>query len=231
MERAFMADEFTVWVGLSAAVFGGLVTWLGLGKRIDADERLAEKKFEFDKELAQRKFDLDRSQLIHRRRFELAETLLADAYLFRDLLHAARYNVQFGNEGESRAKRENESENLKREKDRYFVPIERLQKHNEFINGFWAKKHSAIAHFGPDAAKAFNLLHQAISNVQIASQMLIDTVGYPNNDPEFIAELRADLWVGYAKLKNKDDRVAKQIEDGVLLFEKLCQPVLEWAGA
>lgn len=39
-----MTDYLTALVGAGGAAFGALVTWFALGKRIQADERLAEKK-------------------------------------------------------------------------------------------------------------------------------------------------------------------------------------------
>ena len=86
-------------------VVGSLISWgvqaSLLGRRIAADKGLAKDKFDYDKELAERKFALEKAQLIHKRRFELAEALLADAYRFRSLMKYARSSVSFEGEGES----------------------------------------------------------------------------------------------------------------------------------
>jgi hypothetical protein len=117
--------------GFGGVVIGALISWSVqahlLGKRIKADEQLAERKFEFDKDLARRKFDLDRSRLIHKRRFELAEALLADAYRFRGLMAFGRSPLSYGNEGETRQSDGCEPADIKRIRDKYFIPIERLQ--------------------------------------------------------------------------------------------------------
>jgi hypothetical protein len=187
-----MANEYwtpqmiSALTGLGGVLVGALITWLGLGKRIDADERLADRKFDFDKELAQRKFDQERAQVIHERRFELAEALLADAYRFRDLMGYVRNGFSFWDEGKSRPKGPSESEDRNPLKDSYFVPVERLQKQSEFITGFMAKRYTARSHFGSNAAQAFALLDQSIGSVQTASEMLIEMVDERNNDPEFI---------------------------------------------
>ncbi len=217
--------------GLGGVIVGALITWLGLGKRIDADERLATRKFEFDKELAQRKFDLDRSQLIHKRRFELAETLLADAYRFSDLMGSVRTGWSMEGEGKSRPEDVGEPESLKRLKDSYFAPIERLQQHSEFINGFRAKRHTARAYFGSNAVQAFQFFDQSIVSVQTASETLIETAGERDNDPTVLKELRQDIWASHSEARKQADKVGKKIEEGVLLIENLCRPVLEWNGA
>lgn len=225
-----MVNEITALVGVGSAIFGGLVTWLGLGKRIEADERLATKKFDFDKELAQRKFDLDRSQLVHKRRFELAEALLADAYRFRDVMAFVRNGATFGTEGETRESDEYELENVKRRRNTYFIPIERLQKENEFISGLMAREHTARAHFGADAATAFQLFLQTIWRVRSAALTLIEMTG-DAGDPEHKKKLRKDIWAPAAHFQNGDDEVAKEIEKAVALIEGFSRPVLEWTGA
>jgi len=225
----------TALAGFVGVVVGSLISWgvqaSLLGRRIEADKGLAKGKFEFDKELAERKFSQEKAQLIHRRRFELADALLADAYRFRDLMRYVRSSVSFEGEGETRKSIEAEPESTKRTKDNYFVPIERLQRESEFISAFMAKEYAAHAHFGPEATQAFGLFRQSVRRVQTASGMLIETVGMPNNNPEFVHEMRGDLWERDASVRKKDDEVARQIEDGVTLFEGFCRPVLEWIGA
>lgn len=240
----WISEHWATFIGpaVVAAAVSGVVSFVGMivstrtaralhSEKLEFDRQLAERKFEFDKELAERKFAQDRAELIHKRRFELGETLLADAYRFRDIMRYARTNVSFEIEGESRKTSEIESENLKRMRDQYFVPVERLQKESEFISGFWAKRHSALAHFGSDATKGFDLFNQSMNDMRTASEMLIKTAGWPNNEPDFIHQMQGDLWVGYAAIRKKDDEVGKKIDGGVLLFENICRPVLEWKGA
>ena len=49
-------------------------------RKFDFDKELAERRFSYDSELAERKFAQEREQIVYKRRFELAEGLLADAY-------------------------------------------------------------------------------------------------------------------------------------------------------
>ena len=238
-----MADGVTALVGVGSAIFGGFVsgdiTWLALGKRIKADENLAEKKFEFDKDLAQRKFefdseltqrkfDFDRSQLIHKRRFELAEALLADAYRFRDLMAFVRNGAAFGNEGETRKSDNYESEKLKRARDMYFVPIERLQKESEFVSAFFAKQQTARAHFGADAEKAFQFFGRSLHDVQYAARKLIDSAG-DERDHDSIELFKKTIWSLLAKYSGSDE-IEFQITEALELIEGSCRPALEWQG-
>lgn len=87
----------------------------GLAKdRFDFEKELAERKFSYDRDLAERKFAQEREQLVYRRRFELAEGLLADAYRFRDLIRGARNSGSFGGEGQTRKSVEGELNKVSR---------------------------------------------------------------------------------------------------------------------
>jgi len=96
--------------------------------RMRGDHDLAERKFGFDKELAERKFADEKAQLIHKRQFELAETILADAYRFREIMGDVRNGAALGSEGQSRERDANETEPVTNKKDTYFVPLSASKK-------------------------------------------------------------------------------------------------------
>jgi hypothetical protein len=236
----------TAFVGLGGVVVGSLISWgvqaRLLGRRIGADKGLAKDKFDFDKELAERKFAYDKELtdqklrqdkegLVHKRRFDLAESLLGDAYRFRDLMVFVRNGAVFGSEGETRETEGHEPENIKRLRNGYFVPIERLQKESEFISGMMARQYAARAHFGQDASRAFALFGQAMHRVQASAGMLIQLSGRESNDLKLSEDLRKDIWAPVAALRPGGDEVKKQIEDAVSLIEGFCAPVLTWKGA
>ena len=89
----------------------------------------------------------------------------------------------------------------------------------------------ALAHFGGDATKAFELFGQSLDDVQTASQMLISLVGQQDTDQEFVNQMRGAIWAKYSTLRKHEDGVAKKIDDAVSLIENLCRPALEWKGA
>jgi hypothetical protein len=200
-------------------------------RRFDFDKELAERKFTYDKELTEQKLRQDKESLVHRRRFELAESVLGDAYRFRDLMAYVRNGAAFGSEGDTRKSEEYEAENIRHSRNVYFVPIERLQKESEFISGMMAKQFAARAHFGPDASRAFALFAQSVQRVQVAAGMLIKLSGQESNDLKLTEDLRKDIWAPLASLRPGGDEVKKQIEEAVSLIEAFCVPVLTWKGA
>jgi hypothetical protein len=191
-------------------------------RKFDVDKDLAEKKFIYDRELAERKFAQEREQLVHKRQFELAESLLADAYRFQGLIRDARMRGSFGREGTTRKSDKEESEDLKQAKDMYYIPVERLRRDGEFFAAFFAKQFSAAAQFGPKAKESFDIFKDSMNSIFIASGMLITMADRPSLDDQTVkANLLTDLWGG------REDKIEPQIEKAVTTLEAICRPVLE----
>lgn len=199
-------------------------------EKLSADERLAERKFEFDKQLARERFAYDRRQAVFKRRFELSEHVLADAYRFRDLMKFVRNGVSWEGEGESRTVAGHESEAVKRLRSTYFVPVERLQQNSEFISSMMARRNACRAHFGDDAMKAFDAFHGAIHKVRVAAQMLVSMAGDEERgagDRKLSEKLRRDIWEPMGEHAGENE-IGNAIDEGVALIEGFCRPVLEW---
>lgn len=222
-----------------AAAVSGIIAVIGLfvnrattvtlhQSKLDADQRLAERKIEADITLAKRKFEYDRHQAIFKRRFELAEILLAEAYRYRSLMKFVRNGASFGAEGETRPAAEYESENVKRQRNNYYVPQERIHAQDEFLSAMFARRTTAQALFGEDADKAFDLFNRAIHRVRVASGLLVDwTKDHQEVDKDLMKKLRDDIWEPMAE-HNKTNEIGAMIDEGVELLEKLCKPVLAW---
>lgn len=229
------------WLGpaVIAAFVSGVITVVGMlvnratnisinEKKIAADQDLAERRFNFDKELARERFSYDRQQAIFKRRFELAEQVLADAYRFRSMMKFVRNGAAFGGEGETREADGHESDNVKRNRNTYFVPIERLKAENEFISAMFARRTACRAHFGSDAEKAFDLFHQGLHRVRVASSLLVEwTSDYEKADKETMQKLRHDIWEPMAEHAKTND-IGQMIDEGVALVESFCDPILSW---
>lgn len=137
-----------------AAIVSGCVSIVGIifsntsarkihSERLLFDERIAERKFNFDVDLAERKFRYDRELHDHKRRVEFAKETLAGFYKIKDLIAAARSPAAYGNEGASRPRDGDEHADIARNKDTYFVPLERLHKNGYFLSDFFSKRYRA----------------------------------------------------------------------------------------
>ena len=135
-----MSDTFwtpqvvAAFAGLGGVLLGSLISWgvqaQLLGRRIQADDNLAERKFEFDKELAGRKFEFDKQLSAHKldadtalaekkvqldaaladrkRRQDLAEQVLSGFYQVRDAVRAIRAPLTYQEEANARPQVEHE---------------------------------------------------------------------------------------------------------------------------
>jgi len=195
-------------------------------EKLGVDQTLAERKVEADIALAERKFALDQQQLLQNHRFEVAEAVLADAYRFRDLMVYVRNGFAVGEEGSSRKPGSPETDDLKRLRDTYFVPVERLHADREFISAMMVRQHAARSHFGEDARKAFDLFHEVMHRVRGASSMLIEMSGTGQTDIDLSRKLRADIWAGYGG-HSSEDELGGKIEESIVLMEGFCRPALE----
>src|ERR1700730_13208511 len=103
-----------------AAVVSGIVTILGNvfsirssrsmnSEKIASEKELADRKFEFETDLAERKFRYEQALHDYRRRVEFGEELLSSFYKLKDTIRSIRGPFSFGNEGESRKRRDHEN--------------------------------------------------------------------------------------------------------------------------
>jgi hypothetical protein len=221
-----------------AAVVSGFVSIIGnlfsnsAAKRIHSDkllfdERIAEKKFSYDVDLAERKFRYDTGLHDHKRRVEFAEEILAGFYKFKDIIAVARSPAAYGNEGATRPRGDNEQAELARSKDNYFVPLERLHKHDDFLSDFFSKRYRARAMFRADIDRGFQLAHEVVSSIQVAAGMLIRGVGEMRN-PALWEKMEADIWDGFG---GDQDRLSPKLSEAVRLVEGALGPVLEFTLA
>jgi hypothetical protein len=201
-------------IGLGGVVAGSLISWgiqvRLLGRRIEADEALAERKLASDQTqverkvsvdielakrkadadiaLAERKFQLDTKLADRKRRQDLAEEVLSGFYQVRDVIQAIRRPMIMPGEPADRPKTEPESDEVSHKRDVYYVPLARLEEGCRDIGDLLAKRYRAAAWFGPAADDAFGKLHGAITGVANASQML---VRWSNDDTR---QREPDLW-------------------------------------
>jgi hypothetical protein len=219
-----------------AAVVSGFVTTLGNvfsnrssrsinSEKIASEKDLAERKFGFEADLAERKFRYEKALHDYRRRVEFAEELLASFYKLKDIIRSIRGPFSFGNEGESRKRREYENEAEARSRDGFYIPIDRIQKNSNFLSDLTSKKYRAQALYQNEIHRAFELTVEVLNAIQLASSMLVDNVGQGRPDPEFWRKLERDIWDHSAP--DEPDDLSQKILQAIDIVEKAVQPTLE----
>ena len=200
-----------------------------------ADIALAAKRFEFEKGIAEQKVAFEKEQILFKRKFELAEEVLSDAYQFERVMGYVRSPGSYGTEGETRpvAKDQKESESVKRNRDTYFVPIERIKKESEFFSKMLSKRFTCRAYFGDEMDKAFQDIHMAPQTVAIYANILIRRVSDSSMpEPEAVLRQRdkAESIIWDMPYESEPNEVSQQIQEAIEIIERLTKPILQRSG-
>ncbi len=219
--------------GVGGVLVGSLISWgvqaRLLGRRIKADETLAQRKFDFDKEIAERRFKYDRELHDHKRRTELAEQALTAFYEARDVFVWVRSVGMFRGEGSSRTPAAGESPTQQERRNTYFIPIERLTHQKELFAKLQTLRYAFAAQFDEAATEPFKAILGAHNEIQSAASVLIQIT--QGDDPTGSFERSAPPLLdtlGWGRAKRPDD-IDRKIEKAVDDIEKLCRPVLSGA--
>jgi hypothetical protein len=165
------------------------------------------------------------TEMIGRRRAELAEEVLAGFYQARDIIRAIRSPVGYGGESAGRKVLENEPEHVKRDRDAAYVPITRYERHQAFFSELFAKRYRMRAIFGRAADVPLNAIERCVKEILVSAEMLISMAGRHSDTEQgqkFRREREEVIWG-----EHNSDRLAKQVDEAVEQMEKLCQPLLE----
>ncbi|QPA27184.1 hypothetical protein IR196_04780 [Brucella anthropi] len=180
-------------------------------EKLDADRALAESKFKYDRDLA-----------VWKRKTEIAEEVLSDFHKAIFIFQAARQPFSFVGEGASRLIRgENESEGEKTYRNAVYTPYERLEKERDFFTAMLAKRYRFISHFGNDAAEPFRALQQCYTEVQHATEALIN-----NAANTYSKELRSKYEdrIGWGEVEK--DEIQIRLNNAKDKIEGICRPII-----
>lgn len=171
-----------------------------------------------------------RTEMIGRRRIELAEDVLADFYRARDVIRAARSPLGFAGEGESRKRRDDEDPEDASHLDALYAVIERLNKHAQFFAEFEARRYRFMAVFGEGGVQPYEKLFEARGRILTSVHMLMTTSRrrerYREVKQEWIdQERRWESDIGWGL--SDEDAIASAIDEAVLAAERLCRPVID----
>lgn len=162
-------------------------------------------------------------ETIGKRRAEVAEQALSGFLQIRRVFDTVRSKGIRINEGTSRSPEPNESPELKRERDRYFVPLERLANEHERFANLDKIRYVFEALFGKDAAKPFNVIDEIYGEIASSAEILIQmALANPTRqDRENDMPLRNGI--GWGK---RPDQIDLKLDDALKSIENTCRPVL-----
>lgn len=175
-----------------------------------------------------------RQQLIGKRKIEIAEQALLAIYKVKNALSYIRNPGSMGGEGQSRPGRNDEPEDLARQRDTYFTPLERIQKSNDDFAELEKVQLLCQVFFGHTAARPFKDLVKARHSVRVAATMLLQSIKDQERgrlDPKLWERWSAIIWEGYGPVGDgegeREDEISRSVNAAVAEIETLCRQHLK----
>jgi len=175
-----------------------------------------------------------RREMKGRRKYELAEEVLALFYEARDKINAIRSPGSYVEEGESRKKKPNERPEEEKALNEAYVVFERYQKNQETFNKLYALRYRFIAIFGTEKAKPFNDLNKIVTEIFTSARML-GILWHMRSQPHLprskerydkiikdIEKYEAIFWWGL----KEPDLINSKVEDVISEIDNICEPIL-----
>jgi hypothetical protein len=158
--------------------------------------------------------DAWRSELVGRRKAELAEEVLAQFYRARDVLVWARLPdrpLELVPEDGNRDQRHQS----------HASPIERLTRESALFSELQASRYRFMAYFGEDSAHPFEEMRAIHAEVMSSAESLI-------RDPnELASDAERDRWedaIGW--VDDEDDTLARRLAETIAAVEYVCRPLI-----
>jgi hypothetical protein len=170
---------------------------------------------------ASRSLQAWRNQLIGKRKFEVAEDTIVAAYKALDALKWIRNPGVWSGEKIDRPTQQFETDDQKRLRDTFFVPIQRIKDTSEDFAQLGKMRYLCQAHFGDEASSAIDEFFKIRDEVSISANTLIEHVGEPSSNEDnkkFYANLRWDIW----GTGNDKDKLKPRIEAALQKLSDIC---------
>lgn len=163
---------------------------------------------------AVRGVDAWRSEIVGRRKAELAEDVLAQFYHARDILIWAR----LPDRPLATAPDDDDRDDRHRS---HVSPIERLTQESALFSELQASRYRFMAYFGEDAANPFEQMRAIHGEVMSSAEALI-------RDPnEQASDADRDRWEDAIGLVDDgDDALARRLADTIAAVEHVCRPLI-----
>jgi hypothetical protein len=162
-----------------------------------------------------------------KRKYELAEEVLATLYESYHAIKVIRSPLGFGNEGSSRTKSENETTAETEIYNQAYVTRERFERNRKPLEKLHTLKYRFIALHGKEFEEHFDKFSQTMNKIFFASdQIAMVKLGQYGEDKKLIGEIlkesRANL---YARIQGNDE-IGKELQEAMEVIEYKCRSII-----
>jgi hypothetical protein len=166
-----------------------------------------------------------RTEMVGRRKTELAEEVLAGFYRARDILTWARFPASDDNDDGEDDRSGTVLEDEELERGEIFTPVDRLTKESQVFSELQASRYRFMAYFGEEAARPFEEIRAIHSEVIDSAHNLIRTYGHESTGSEDARRYQWQASIGWSE--GDGDTLRKRLDLAVKTIEQTCRPLIE----
>ncbi len=151
-----------------------------------------------------------KQEYLDKKKIDLAEDIIIQMGIIRDLLQVVRNGMAYGNETDEilqelkKQKQEGVNVEINEDKLYFLVPSWRLTKNHDTINSFLKLRYKAEVYWGKPCSELFGNIEGIILQIKTACRFL-----YSGKDEKNLAKYSNVIWRNYLQ----PDEIDKQIED------------------
>jgi len=170
-----------------------------------------------------------RKETRFKRKYELAEKVLANAYEAVEVIEFIRFPASTDDEGQSRTPNENETPEQIKVLNNLFVIKERFIKRNESFKRLFSIRFQLKAVFGQKLEDPFNKILGMPNKIFLAVDQYADTVKNPKN---YTSKEKSKLYQEYSKsvvgslINKEEDPIYNEMKEALKDLEKECRKYL-----
>ncbi|HET8804458.1 MAG TPA: hypothetical protein VFM72_07760 [Aequorivita sp.] len=164
-----------------------------------------------------------------KKKYELAEDVLANLYESQQTIKFLRFPAGFQDEGNSRKIGKNETPEQTKIYNQAYAVRERFEIHSEALKKLQTLKYRFIALFGKEYEEHFNLFSKTVNKIFFAADQIAHVnLGDYGDEKEFNMEIirESNRTLYSLSSKNHEDEIEKEIQNAVNEIEKVCRNVI-----
>lgn len=171
-----------------------------------------------------------RKEIQFKRKHELAEEILANAYEAEDVIALIRFPAGRIDEGQSREQSEEEASYQTELLNRLYVIKERYLKRNECYKKLFSIRYRVKAVFGGELHKNLNVILKVPNKIFTVVDQYADTI---MNSDSYTTEEKGEIQREYSKVvfarltKKEEDPIYNEMKDALQNLEEECRKILK----
>jgi hypothetical protein len=162
-----------------------------------------------------------------KKKYDLAEEVLANMYEAHQAIKIIRSPVGFGNEGSTRPKNENEKPQETEIYNQAYVSRERFERNKRSLEKLHSLKFRFIALYGKEFEEHFDTFSKTVNKIFLASdQIAMVKLGQYGDEKELIKTIITESRKNLYSKTIKEDEIEIELEKAIQAIENKCKQII-----